>query len=118
MTDPDVIVDLADRMRAKQRRGEDTDFEFEIDFYSLTAAEQDAFVALLNERIAHGEERAEALDETNRILRALVDVLTSSAPPGMTLGEALQGGYIGVLDVVEAIRGGVLDPLAEQEPDS
>jgi hypothetical protein len=41
----DEIADLAERLRAKRRWGEGADIEFEIDFASLTAAEQDVFVA-------------------------------------------------------------------------
>jgi hypothetical protein len=36
-------------------------------------------------------------------------------PPGTTLWEAGEGGYIGVMQVVEAIRA-VPDPLAESKP--
>lgn len=36
-------------------------------------------------------------------------VVKSDAPLGMTLGEALTAGYVGVMDVVETIRS---DPLA------
>jgi hypothetical protein len=64
----DEIVDLADRMRAKQRRGEEPGIEFEIEFGALTAAEQDDFVALQNERIAHGEE----VLEDNRVFLSAV----------------------------------------------
>jgi hypothetical protein len=75
-------------------------------------------VALLNERIAHGEERLEALVENVRILRALLDLVASSgAPPGTTLGEALQAGYTSMLEVVESIRGAVPEPLAQRKPD-
>jgi hypothetical protein len=60
----DEIADLADRLRAKQRRGEDPDFEFEIEFGALTADEQDAFVALLRQRTAHGQEGLKASPRT------------------------------------------------------
>jgi hypothetical protein len=76
--------------------------------------EHDADLALLQERIAHREERLEGLTENVRILRALVDLLErSGAPPSTTLGQALAlvAGYISVLEVVESIR--VLDPLAQ-----
>jgi hypothetical protein len=49
----DEITELADRLRAKQRRGEELGLEFEIDFASLTDEERPAFIALMNERIAH-----------------------------------------------------------------
>ena len=41
MTDRDEIADLADRLLAKRRRGKELDFEFELEFGALTAAEQD-----------------------------------------------------------------------------
>jgi hypothetical protein len=63
-------------------------------------SEQD--VALLNERIAHGEERLETLDENVRILRLLF---------------AYQQGAITAVEFVERVRGAVPDPLAEQKPD-
>jgi hypothetical protein len=69
-------------------------------------------LALLNQRIAHRQERLEGLTENVRILLALLDLLESSgAPPGTTLGEALVAGYVSVLEVVEATRA-VPDPLA------
>jgi hypothetical protein len=60
---PDEIRAMADRMRAKQRRGEELGLEFEIDFASLTDEERDEFVALMEQRGAHGKEKLEALDE-------------------------------------------------------
>jgi hypothetical protein len=46
-------------------------------------------------------------------LQGLVDLVASSgAPTGTTLGQALQEGYIGVMEVIESIRGAVPDPLA------
>jgi hypothetical protein len=41
-------------------------------------------------------------------------VVSSGAPTGTTLGEALLGGYVTVMDVVESIRGAVPDPLAQK----
>ena len=47
----------------------------------------------------------EAIEAQNRALKALLRLLMSSdAPPGATLGQALVAGYIGVLEVVEAVR--------------
>jgi hypothetical protein len=63
MTDHDHIADLADRMRAKQRRGEDLEFEFALEFGALTEDEREEFVALLNERTAHAKEVLEAIKE-------------------------------------------------------
>jgi hypothetical protein len=97
MTDRDEIADLADRLRAKQRRGEDVEFEFEIEWGALTDDEREEFIALLNERIAHGEERLEAIEESNRILRLLL---------------AYKEGAITAREFVEAVRGAVPDPLA------
>ena len=111
----DEIADLADRMAAKHRRGEDPEFEFEIEWGRSPTTSGTSIVALMDERIAHGEEKLEALDENNRVLLALLDLLESSdAPPGTTLWEAGQAGYIGVMEVVETIRGAVPDPLAQQ----
>jgi len=36
MTDRDEVAELADRMRAKMRRGEDAGLEFEIEWHALT----------------------------------------------------------------------------------
>lgn len=113
----DVVTELADRLRAKQRRGEDPGLEFEIDFHSLTPAEQDEFIALVQERIAHGKERHEALLADNRVLEAILDLLVSSgAPPGTTLGTALDAGYVGVMEVIGTIRAAGPD-LVGHEPD-
>ncbi len=82
---------------------------------ALTGDARDEYVALMDGRIAHGEERLEALAEDNRVLLALLDLVESSdAPPGTTLWEAGQAGYIGVMQVVETIRDAVPDPLAQQ----
>ena len=109
----DEITELADRLQAKQRRGEAWEFEFEIEFASFTDDERAQFMALMNERIAHGEERLEALREDIRVLFALWDLVESSGvPPGTTLWEAGESGYISVMQVVESIRA-VPDPLAE-----
>jgi hypothetical protein len=96
---PDDVAGLADRLLAKQRRGEEPGLEFEIDFASLTALEQDEFLALLDERTAHGEERLEALVENVRILQLLF---------------TWHQGTITTMEFVERIRGAVPDPLAEQ----
>jgi hypothetical protein len=71
-------------------------------------------MALLDERIAHREERLEGITETNRALKALFVLwVRSDAPPGMSLPEAIGSGHIRLLEVVEAILGAVPDPLAE-----
>lgn len=53
----DEIAELADRLRAKRRRGEEPGLEFEIEFASLTDDERDEFLALLDQRASHGEEK-------------------------------------------------------------
>jgi hypothetical protein len=103
----DEIADLADRMEAM------TEFEFEIEWGALTGDERDELMALLNGRIAHGEERLEGVNANVGALKALLVLLVQSAPPGMTLPEAIGSGHIGILDVVEAVRGAMPDPLAE-----
>lgn len=70
----DEITELADRLRAKQRRGEELGLEFEIEFGALTDDERDEFLALQDQRIAHGEERVEAIEAQNRALKALLRV--------------------------------------------
>ena len=101
----DEIADLADRMLAKHRRGEDAEFEFAIEWGALTDAEREDFMALMRQRIAHREERLDVIEETNRLLTALVMLIVrSNAPAGMTLTEALDAGYVGWMEVIETIR--------------
>ena len=95
---PDEITDLADRLRAKQRRGEEPGLEFEIDFASLTAAEQNAFMALMEQRKAHGDEVLEALAENVRLRQLLF---------------TWQEGKITTMEFVERVRGAVPDPLMD-----
>ncbi len=103
--DRDEVTELADRLLAKQRRGEELGVEFEIEFGALTDEERDDFIALMDERAAHGEEKLEALGENVRVLRALLGLIESSgAPPGTTLGQALVAGYVSVVALVESIR--------------
>ena len=109
------VAELADRVRAKYLRGDEPGLEDEIDFASLTDAERDDFMALLDQRASHSEERLGGLAENVRILRALLDLVErSGAPPGATLGEALVAGYVSALEVVEAVRA-VPDPLADRK---
>ena len=89
----DEIVDLADRSRAM------SDFQF-IEFWSLTDDEQAEYVAPMKERVAHGEERLEALVENVRILRLLF---------------AWRQGAITALEFVERVRGALLDPTIRPE---
>jgi hypothetical protein len=93
MTHRDEIAELADRAR------ELSEFEFEIEFAALTEEERDAFFALFDERKAHGEERLEALQEDNRVLRLLL---------------AYREGAITAREFVEAVRGAVPDPLVQE----
>jgi hypothetical protein len=93
MTDPDgIVLDLADRAR------ELSEFEFAIEWGALTGEEQDAFMALMEQRRAQGHERLEAVSENVRILRLLF---------------AYEQGAITALELVERVRGAVPDPLAE-----
>ena len=113
MHDRDEVTELADRLQARQRRGEAWEFEFEIEFGALTDEQRDEFMALMDERAAHGEEKLEALRENVRVLCALLDLVESSgAPPGTKLGHALVAGYVSVLEVVEAVHA-VPDLLAD-----
>jgi hypothetical protein len=89
------VADLADRAQAKQRRGEDLEFEFAIDWGSLTGEERDEFIALMQQQAAHGEERLEALQENVRILQLLL---------------AYRERAITALEFVERVRGAALDP--------
>jgi hypothetical protein len=73
---------------------------------ALTGAEQAEFMALMDQRIARGEEKLEAVSENVRAAKALLVLLVRSGAPGdMGIGQALWSGYIGIQDVVEAIRG-------------
>jgi hypothetical protein len=71
---------------------------FEIEFGALTTTEQDEFLVLLDQRIAHGRERLEAVSENVRILKLLF---------------LYKQGYITALEFVERVRGAVPDPLAQ-----
>jgi hypothetical protein len=42
---------------------------------------------MLNERIAHGQARLEAIVQSVHILRVLVGLVVSNAPFGMTMGR-------------------------------
>jgi hypothetical protein len=96
MTDRDEVTELADRVQARQRRGEGWDLEFETEFGALTDDERSEFVALMSERVAQGQEKREALDEENRILGLLL---------------AYQQGTITTMEFVERVRGAVPDPV-------
>jgi hypothetical protein len=65
---------------------------------ALTDQERNAFMALVRQRTAHGEEMLEALEEDVRILQLLF---------------AYQEGAITALQFVERVRGALTDPLAE-----
>lgn len=111
MTNRDEVTELADRLQARQQRGESWDLEFEVEFGGLTDEQRDEFMALMHERIAHRKERKEALEAQNRALKALLRLQVQRAP-GMAVREAI-GGHISLLEVVNAIDGAVPDPLAE-----
>jgi hypothetical protein len=101
MSERDEIADLADRARGM------SEFEFAIEWGSLTGAEQDEFMALMEQRRAHGEEKLEAKLEVIQALRALL-VLNIERAPNMLLAEAIGSGDISLLEVVEAIRGATM----------
>ena len=46
----------------------------------------------------------------------LTFVLQVERAPGMSLTEAIGSGHIGVMEVIEAIRSAVHDPLAQEKP--
>jgi hypothetical protein len=92
--DPDEIADVADRLARA------SDFEFEIEWGALTDEERDEFMALVEQRKAHGDEAAEAIAEKVRILKLLF---------------AWQQGAITTLGFVERVRGAVLDSVAQQD---
>ena len=98
MTNRDEVAELADRIEERRRRGEDYEAEFVIDFESLTEAEREDFLALMEQRIAHGSEVLAGITENVRILQLLF---------------AWQEGAITALEFVERVRGAVPDPLAE-----
>ena len=54
MTNRDEVAELADRIEERRRGGEDYEAEFEVDWGSLTGEEQVDFLALMEQRIAHG----------------------------------------------------------------
>ena len=76
------IADLADRSRTM------SEFEFAIEWWSLTPAEQDKFIALMCQRMAHGEEVLEAVQANVRVLKELL-VLQVERAPSMSLTEAI-----------------------------
>jgi hypothetical protein len=88
----DEIADLADRLRRA------SDLEFEIEWGILTDEERDAFMSLMGQRTAHGEEVLEAFNENVRILQLLF---------------AYQEGALTALEFVDRVRGAVAEPLAE-----
>ncbi len=65
---------------------------------ALTDAERHEFMALMDQRRAHGEEKLEALGENLLVLRLLF---------------AYQEEAITALEFVERVRGAVPDPLAQ-----
>jgi hypothetical protein len=98
MTDRDEVAELADRMLAKYRRGEEPGLEDRLAWAGLTDEERDRFMTDSDQRIAHLREKREAIEEDNRILKILLrcDV-----------------GQITPLEAVQQIRGAVPDPLAD-----
>ena len=98
MTNRDVVAEFADRIRERQRRGEDYEAEFEIEWESLTDEERDDFLALMKQRTAHSAEVLAALAENVRILWLLF---------------AWKEGALTTLEFVERVRGAVPDLPAQ-----
>ena len=98
MTDRDEVAELADRIEERRRRGEDYEAEFEVEWGSLTEEEQVDFLALMDQRIAHGKDVLAAIEENVRILELLI---------------CMQAGVITTMEFVERVQGAVRDPLAE-----
>src|SRR4051794_37896311 len=59
--DREHVADLADRIAARLKRGENWESEFEIEFGALIGAERDDFMKLVTRRTAHGEEKLETV---------------------------------------------------------
>ena len=95
MTNRDGVAELADRIEARRRRGEDYEAEFEVDFGSLTDEEQLEFIALVRQRTAHPAEVLAAFEENVRILKLLL---------------CWRAGVMTTLEFVERVRGAVPDP--------
>jgi hypothetical protein len=92
MSDHDVVTELADRVQ-------DPDgLEFEIEWHALTDEEREEFEALMDQRVAAGGEKLEALEENNRILALLL---------------AYDQRTITAMEFVERVRCAVPDPLAD-----
>ena len=71
MTNRDEVAELADRIEERRAEGEDYEAEFVIDFESLTEAQREDFLALMEQRIAHGSEVLAGSTENVRILQLL-----------------------------------------------
>ena len=97
MTNRDEVAEFADRIEERRRRGEEWEFQFEIEFMSLTVDEQVELVELLEQRTAHRKEALEAISENVRILQLLF---------------AWREGALSTFEFVERIREAVPDPLA------
>ena len=84
-------------IRERQRRSEDYQAEFEVDFGSLTDEEQAEFIALVRQRTARAAEVVAAIEENVRILKLLI---------------GWEAGVMTTLEFVERVRGAVPDTLA------
>jgi predicted Fe-S protein YdhL (DUF1289 family) len=115
MTEYGAVAELADRMLEKYRRGEEPGLEDRLAWDGLTDEERDQFMALMEQRAAHGEECLEAIEAQSRALKALLRLQVRRAP-SMSIREAIGSGHFGLLEVAEAI-GAVPDPLAGHKPD-
>jgi hypothetical protein len=67
----DEVRDLADRVAAKQARGEEWEFEADLELAGFTKAEQEEYTTFVDQRTAHASEKLEALTEDVRIVKLL-----------------------------------------------
>lgn len=85
--DGDEVAELADRLR-----GVESEAVFAIEWGALTEDERAEFMALMDQRIAHGREVLDAIEENVRILKLLF---------------MYQQGKITALEFVHRVRGAV-----------
>ena len=80
MTNRDEVVELADRIEERRRRGEDYELEFELEWGALTDEERDEFMVLMRQRRAHAGDVLEAIEANIRVLQALLVLQVTKAP--------------------------------------
>lgn len=100
--DRDHVADLAERVSERLARGEDPETEFAIEWAGLTEEEKAYFMALSEQQIAHKTEKLEAVQENLRIEKAILVLMVKAGCPGdMSLGQALDRGYISLRELIE-----------------